>query len=150
MENDLYLRRKIASQITPEDPDIDFIQFVELQSYYNSFRISLMSDIVGHIIKSYNNVSKNINNFETASLWYNYAEKVNEFYINALRNDLIQKGRQFPDEHLSKMYSELIFAFEEVKNLSFRTIRKILQHTIEETKLPRTLFFDDEIPNYDN
>lgn len=155
IENDLYLRRNIGKILNSQGLDNDlnkgkeyivdeitFAQHVELQSYYNSFRNTLMGDIVAYIVKSYNNVGKNIGDYKTASMWYNYSEKVNEYYINALRYDLIEKGKTRPDEYLSKMYYEIINAFEELKNLSFRTIRKIMKQTLEDSKLPQTLWID--------
>ena len=154
IENDLYLRRHIAKVLhvgSSEDKktlkeisdEILFAQHVELQSYYNSFRTLLMSDVVAYLVKAYNNVGKNIENYDVASTWYIYSERVNEFYISSIKREFDKHGET--DEHLIKIYREAIDAFEEVKKLSYRTIRKLMKHSVESTKPPRTLFIDTDL-----
>lgn len=150
IENDLYLRRNISKIIHDNSEEseylmdeVTFSQHVELQSYYNSFRTTLISDIVTYLIESYNNVAKNIEDYDVAAMWYVYSDKVNEFYIKSLKHDL--ENNKHTDEHLIKLYREVIDAFEEVRKLSYRTMRRLMQHLIKATTGPRTLFIDSDL-----
>lgn len=142
IENDLYLRRIIADDETP----FGFVSLkiiIELQSYYNFFRITLMSEIINYLVLSFNQVKKYIKkDYDLSFKWYQYAETLNEIYIYNF-NELLRKTNsekeKLPDEHQRKIYSEVVDAFEEVKRIGLQSIRVLMQQTVRNVTKPGTL-----------
>ena len=141
IENDLYLRRVIADSENP----FGFLSLkiiIELQSYYNFFRITLMSEIINYLVLSFNQVKKHIKkDYDLAFKWYKYAETVNELYIYNFNELLRNNSDQMPDEHQRKIYSEVKDAFEEVKKIGLQSIRVLMQQTVKNVTKPGTLRF---------
>lgn len=142
IENDLALRRIIADNKSPYSfKSLKVI--IELQSYYNFFRITLLSEVVNYLILSYNQVKKHIEKeYDLAIEWYKYAEAINEIYINDLNTILRKSLKVSPDEHQVKIYNEVVDAFEEVKRIGFQSIRELLKQTIKNVTKPGKLRFD--------
>ena len=141
IENDLYLRRIIADQFNP----FGFISLkiiIELQSYYNFFRITLLSDVVNYLVLSYNQVKKYIkSDYDLAFEWYKYAETLNEVYIYDINTILRQTKKVAPDEHQVKIYNEVVDAFEEVKKIGIQNIQVLMRQTLKNVTKPGTLRF---------
>ena len=142
IQNDLALRRIITNKESPYSfKSLKVI--IELQSYYNFFRITLLSEVVNYLVLSYNQVKKAIKkDYDLAFKWYQYAEKVNELYIYDLNNILRKNLKDTADEHQVKIYNEVVDAFEEVKRIGLQSIRVLMKQTIVNVTKPGTLRFD--------
>ncbi len=142
IENDLALRRIIANKDSPY-PFKSLKVIIELQSYYNFFRITLLSEVVNYLILSYNQVKKHIGtDYDLALEWYKYAQAVNEIYINDVNSILRKTLKTGPDEHQLKIYNEVVDAFEEVKKIGIQSIRVLMKQTIKNVTKPGILRFD--------
>ena len=144
IENDLHLRRIIADTDNPFGFE-SLKVIIELQSYYNFFRITLMSEIINYLVLSFNQVKKYIKkDYDLSFKWYKYSETLNELYIYNF-NELLRKNTtdetQMPDEHQRKIYSEVIDAFEEVKKIGLQSIRVLMQQTVKNVTKPSNLRF---------
>lgn len=135
IENDLYLRRIIAKkERNPYELSLKVI--IELQSYYNFFRITLLSEVVNYLVLSYNQVKKHLkDDYNLAFEWYKYAETVNEIYIHNL-NMILKKGANEADEHQKKIYGEVVDAFEEVKKIGIQAIQILMRQSIANVTKP--------------
>ena len=141
IENDLALRRIIANKDSPYTFKSTKI-IIELQSYYNFFRITLLSEVVNYLVLSYNQVKKYINkDYDLAFKWYKYAEIINELYIDDLNEILHRTQTESLDEHQVKIYNEVFDAFEEVKKIGLQSIRVLMKQTVKNVTKPGTLRF---------
>lgn len=139
IENDLTLRRIIANKESPYTFKSTKI-IIELQSYYNFFRITLLSEVVNYLVLSYNQVKKHIkSDYDLAFKWYKYAETINEFYIDDLNEILHRNQTETLDEHQIKIYNEVFDAFEEVKKIGLQSIRVLMKQTVKNVTKPGTL-----------
>lgn len=143
IENDLYLRRIISDDDSSQTfNEVSLKIIIELQSYYNFFRITLLSEVVNYIVLSYNQVKKNLKDYDIAFKWYKYAETINEAYIYDI--DMILKKStkdQGADEHQEKIYAEVVDAFEEVKKIGLQAIQALMRQTLKNVTKPGTLRF---------
>lgn len=141
IENDLYLRRIIADRNNPFNFN-SLKVIIELQSYYNFFRITLVSEVVNYIVLSYNQVKKHLKDLDMAFKWYKFAETLNETYIYDIEAILKRSEKeQTFDEHQEKIYTEVVDAFEEVKKIGILAIQVLMRQTLKNVTKPGTLKF---------
>ena len=132
---DVGFRKIIAHQLTGglEDHEIlseNKLNFaVLMQSYYNGFRINLLTEIVNHINEYYNQVALTIEqNFQKSMSKYKYASDVNVYYINGLRN-LYKDRHDKYDHNTEKIYDECIKALNELRTASVNHLRQLFRST---------------------
>lgn len=138
--NDLFLRKTIASQLIPNafgDIKITYSeeelkQLVELQSYYNNFRITLLSTIASRLIELYDIATELVNKDLTlATQLFNATKQLDNWYIRQIKEELSPKNR---DEQHTKMYEECINLLDEVKNTGLQSIQTVLRANLIKLK----------------
>lgn len=129
---DLLWRRVVGNQlINPQGPILSAnkLNFVVLvQSYFNSFRTSLLVEIVNYLMtQGYNQITKIVKeNVELATQRYSEVQTINNYYDAALKRWFAKQQKLDPDEHLEKIYFECREAFQEVKDTSIHVIRSVI------------------------
>lgn len=128
---DVSFRKVVAHQLTGglEDHEIlseSKLNFaVLMQSYYNGFRINLLTDIVNYLNDYYNSVASVIKtDFNRSMTVYKYASDVNTYYINELKKKYKARPDKY-DENTDKIYRECIEAFNEIRASSVNHLRKL-------------------------
>lgn len=128
---DLAFRKIIAHQLTGGLDDHEILSenklnfAVLMQSYYNSFRINLLTDIVNFLNEFYNVVATAISqNFQRSMRMYKYASDTNTFYINGLKNLYKQRTDKY-DKNTEKIYKECIRALNEIRVNSLNHLKSL-------------------------
>ena len=131
--NDLFLRKTIAKQLIPDafgDIKITYSeeelrQLVELQSYYNNFRIILLSTIANRLVELYDIATELVDkNVTLATQLFNATKQLDNWYISQIKEKLSPKVE---DEQHIKMYEESISLLDEVRNTGLISMQKVLK-----------------------
>ncbi|MHA2362860.1 MAG: hypothetical protein ACXAC7_02805 [Candidatus Hodarchaeales archaeon] len=141
---DLLWRRCIGDQLIPISSSRQKIlsankmNFVVLvQSYFNSFRTSLLVEIVNYLMhQGYNKVTKMIkDNLELATSAFAEVKALSNFYTKTLKIWFTIQQKRKPDEHLQKLFEECNDAFKEVKDSSIHCIRTALNEQLTQLSI---------------
>jgi hypothetical protein len=118
-ENKIYLAEEI----------MDFI--VIIQSYFNSFRVNLLSDIVRFINNEYNRVLDLLPiSFQQATVKFNKTNGINLFFINRLKDWHFSLAWDERDDITENMYEESVAAFKELKLNATRHLQRIIDEQL--------------------
>ena len=128
---DVAFRKIIAYQLTGGINDEDILSekalnfAVLMQSYYNSFRVNLLVDIVNYLNELYNHVLDMVKtNFNRSMIVYRYASDVNTYYMNELKHYLRDRPDNF-DPHTIRTFEECTKALNEIRISSVGSLRKL-------------------------
>ena len=132
---DILFRRVLASQMTNEsfgginfylnEEIMNFI--VIIQSYFNSFRINLLSDIVRYLNNEYNVVLDLLPlSFQRSSVKFNNANAINLFFMNRLKDWYCKIPFEDQDEISDRIYEESIGSFKEIRINATRHLQRLI------------------------
>ena len=138
---DICFRRILSSQLTNEDifggsdkiylaeEIMDFI--VIIQSYFNSFRVNLLSDVVRDLNTAYNSVLDMLPiSFQQATVKFNNTNALNLFLINRIKDWHFSLPWDERDEISERMYEETIAAFKELKINATHHLQRIINEQL--------------------
>ena len=138
---DICFRRILSSQLSNEDlfggndkiylaeEIMDFV--VIIQSYFNSFRVNLLSDIVSFLNSSYNSVVDLLPiSFQQATVKFNNTNAVTLFLINRIKDWHFSLPWDERDEVSERMYEETIDAFKELKLNATHHLQRIINEQL--------------------
>ena len=104
---------------------------VIIQSYFNSFRVNLLSDIVKYLNEEYNRVLDLLPiSFQQATVKFNNANAINLFFINRIKDWHFSIPWGERDEVFERMYEELIAAFKELKLNATHHLQRIINEQL--------------------
>ncbi|HKZ43305.1 MAG TPA: hypothetical protein VJ044_20270 [Candidatus Hodarchaeales archaeon] len=147
---DLSLRKKIAGSLVPNSEgnfDYSFTEqelgnIIELQSFFNNFRVQFLSDISKYLVGLYDNACGIIyNNLPLGTEIFTVAALIDKWYIQMISRYLAPKQDQ---EIHQKIYSECQNVLEEVKQTGLECMKRVL---IAQTKDLRS-HYPPRIPEY--
>lgn len=138
---DICFRRILSSQLSNEDffggndkiylaeEIMDFV--VIIQSYFNSFRVNLLSDIISFLNSSYNSVVDLLPiSFQQATVKFNNTNAVTLFLINRIKDWHFSLPWDERDEVSERMYEETIDAFKELKLNATHHLQRIINEQL--------------------
>lgn len=139
-EYDICFRRILSSQLTNEQDlfgsgeqkvylaEEIMNSIVIIQSYFNSFRVNLLSDIVRLLNEEYNHVLDLLPiSFQQATVKFNNTNAINLFFINRLKDWHFSVAWDERDQVFEAMYEETIAAFKELKLNATNHLHRIIQ-----------------------
>lgn len=139
-EYDICFRRILSSQLTNEEDlfgsgeqkvylaEEIMNSIVIIQSYFNSFRVNLLSDIVRLLNEEYNRVLELLPiSFQQATVKFNNTNAINLFFINKLKDWHFSTAWDDRDPVFEQMYEETIAAFKELKLNATSHLHRIIQ-----------------------
>ncbi len=142
-EYDICFRRILSSQLTNEDnlfgggeskvylAEEIMDTIVIIQSYFNSFRVNLLSDIVKFLNEEYNRVLDLLPiSFQQSTVKLNNANAINLFYINRIKDWHFSIPWDERDEVFERMYEEIIAAFKELKLNATHHLHRIINEQL--------------------
>ncbi len=142
-EYDICFRRILSSQLTNEQDlfgsgeskvylaEEIMTSIVIIQSYFNSFRVNLLSDIVKLLNEEYNRVLDLLPiSFQQATVKFNNTNAINLFFINRLKDWHFSVAWDERDEVFERMYEETIAAFKELKLNATHHLQRIINEQL--------------------
>lgn len=138
---DICFRRILSSQLTNEElfGGNDKIYLAEeimnfiviIQSYFNSFRVNLLSDIVSFLNASYNSVVDMLPiSFQQATVKFNNTNAITLFLINRIKDWHFTLDWDERDEVSERMYEETNDAFRELKLNAAHHLQRIINEQL--------------------
>lgn len=142
-EYDICFRRILSSQLTNEQSLFGFEEskvylsedimnfIVIIQSYFNSFRVNLLSDIVKFLNDEYNRVLEMLPiSFQQATVKFNNTNAINLFFINRIKDWHFSMDWDQRDEIFEHMFEETIAAFKELKLNATGALHRIINEQL--------------------
>ena len=142
-EYDICFRRILSSQLTNADSlfgvgeskiylaEEIMTTVVIIQSYFNSFRVNLLSDIVKLLNEEYNRVLDLLPiSFQQATVKFNNTNAINLFFINRIKDWHFSVAWDERDEVFERMYEEIIAAFKELKLNATHHLQRIINEQL--------------------
>ena len=142
-EYDICFRRILSSQLTNEQDlfgtgeskiylaEEIMTSIVIIQSYFNSFRVNLLSDIVKMLNEEYNKVLDLLPiSFQQSTVKFNNTNAINLFFINRLKDWHFSVPWDERDEVFERMYEEIIAAFKELKLNATHHLQRIINEQL--------------------
>lgn len=142
-EYDICFRRILSSQLTNEQSIFGFEEskvylsedimnfIVIIQSYFNSFRVNLLSDIVKYLNDEYNRVLEMLPiSFQQATVKFNNTNAINLFFINRIKDWHFSMDWDERDETFEHMFEETIAAFKELKLNATGALHRIINEQL--------------------
>ena len=133
---DVSFRKIIAHQLTGGLQDHEILSenklnfAVLMQSYYNGFRLNLLTDIANFLNEYYNTVAMIIRtDFQRSMTVYKYASDVNTYYINGLKKLYRERTDKY-DINTEKIYRECITALNEIRVSSVNHLRTLFNQQL--------------------
>ena len=142
---DLKLRKRISSFLAPlasnnesNYDEKDIADIIELQSYFNNFRVSILSDLTVYFTELYQVASEIVEKEKEELVLlgtqiFNAAKKIDQWYIQQIHNILKPRKDKTGkiNEQWEKMYQECLNVFEEIKEAGLITMKKVLHSNTE-------------------
>ncbi|MHA1984352.1 MAG: hypothetical protein ACW967_08355 [Candidatus Hodarchaeales archaeon] len=138
---DLKLRIKIANHLAPAlagDKELryteeDFPNIIELQSYFNNFRVTFLADLTIYFTELYQ-VATDILEEETdknitlSTQLFNAAQELDRWYMNQIKEKLAPEENESGEinELHRDLYTQCIDVLDEVKETGFLCFTKVL------------------------
>ena len=142
-EYDICFRRILSSQLTNEEnlfgsgeskvylSEEIMSTIVIIQSYFNSFRVNLLSDVVKYLNEEYNRVLDLLSiSFQQATVKFNNTNAINLFFINRFKDWHFSIPWDERDTVFENMYEESIAAFKELKLNATKHLQRIINEQL--------------------
>lgn len=138
---DLKLRIKVANHLAPalsgkdtlHYSEEDFPNLIELQSYFNNFRVTFLSDLSIYFTELYQLASDVLEketdrNVILATQLFNAAQELDRWYMNQIKEKLEPEENELGEinELHRDLYNQCIDVLDEVKETGFLCFTKVL------------------------